>query len=136
MLRPLTEMPVASEAVWDAEVDVLPEEPPDVLPEEPELPEPLELPDEPELPEPLELPDEPPDELPDEPELPEPLELLPDEPPLDPDAVVSVMVTSIDPSFAQVIEPTYPSTVSPYLDWNALTALSVAGPNAPSTPRP
>ena len=115
MLRPLTEMPVASEAVWDAEVDVLPEEPPDVLPEEPELLEPLELPEEPELPEPRELPDE---------------------LPLDPDAVVSVTVTSIDPSFAQVIEPTYPSTVSPYLDWNALTALSVAGPNAPSTPRP
>ena len=36
----------------------------------------------------------------------------------------------------QVIEPTIPSTLSPLAAWNARTALSVTGPNCPSTLNP
>src|SRR5262249_16567984 len=55
-------------------------------------------------------------------------------PPGEPDAYRTlVLSTRHYPSAAQVADPTIPSTVSPFEDWNDRTADSVIGPNCPST---
>lgn len=52
-----------------------------------------------------------------------------------PAAVVLLALPVVDEpeSFAHVFGPTTPSTVSPLFFWNARTAVSVCGPNLPST---